>query len=78
MVLAVCSIGQLGWTYVHTQQQAGPIEKQVEQQRDAYQELRRAHTADHSDESAVDALDPGGAIRKGIEAAEHPAAEADH
>ncbi len=78
MVLAVCSLGQLGWTYVHTRQQAEPIEKLVEQQRDAYQELRRAHTADHSDEAAVDALDPGGAIRKAIEAADQPAAEAPH
>jgi hypothetical protein len=78
IVLAVCSMGQMGWTYVSTHRQVEPILEQVEVQRDAYQELRRVHTADHSDEAAVDALDPGGVIRKAIGAAEHPAAEAAH
>jgi hypothetical protein len=78
MVLAVLSVGLLGWTYIQTGQHTKPILKQVELQRDAYQELRRIHVADHSDQIAVDALDPGGVIRKALEAAQPPAAEASH
>jgi hypothetical protein len=45
-----------------------PILQQVEGHRDAYRALRRVHMSDRSDADAVEAFDPGGAIRRTIEA----------
>ena len=68
MALAVLSMGLVGYTYIQTNQNVKAVLKQVETQREAYTELRRVHVNDQSDVTAVEALDPGGAIRKSIDA----------
>ena len=62
------SIGQIGMTYVKTQQEVQPVLANIEHLEHAYKELRRQHTSDNSDEVAVNALDPDAKIRKAIEA----------
>jgi len=62
------SIGQIGVTYVKTQQEMIPALASIEHFEHAYKELRRQHTGDNSDEVAVNALDPDSNIRKAIEA----------
>lgn len=75
MVLAAGAIGWVGTTYLEMRGAVGPAETAIEQQGEAYQALRRAHVGDHSDADAADALDPGGAIRRQIEAQAQAAAE---
>ena len=69
IVLAIGAMGQAGRVYVQTENHIGPVLGLVEHHREAYEELRRLHVADHSDGDAADALDPGGVIRKEIDEA---------
>ena len=63
IVIAALCVVQLGKTYLHTRDAAGTALKHVRHSEEAYQELRKAHTAANEDEAAIETLDPGGKIR---------------
>jgi hypothetical protein len=74
IVLGMGSIGWAGHIYFETQAHVKPALAEITEHHHAYQELRRLHVGDTSDADAAEALDPGGAIRKAIEAEMHVAA----
>ena len=69
IVLAVACIVQLGRTNLHTSHEVTEASEHVHHGEEAYQELRKAHTGANEDEHTVEALDPGGKLRAGNEAA---------
>lgn len=76
IILGAISIGWAVVTFVETRVRLSGIEANIETQHEAYLDLRKAHTGDHADADAADALDPGGVIRKAIAEAAKAAEEA--
>ncbi len=68
IVVGVVAVGQIGLTYVNTHTTVSKAEVEVEHRAEAYKNLRKAHVGDHSDQDAVEGIDPGGVKLKTIEA----------
>jgi Domain of unknown function (DUF4337) len=81
LVLATLCVGQLGRSYFHVSHVVHETEAKIEQSKEAYQDLRKAHTGANEDEKTIEACDPGGKIRasfqEGAPAAEGSEAKAE-
>ncbi len=83
IVLAVICVVQIGRTALHTRGEVVESTEHVQHGEEAYQELRKAHSAANEDEKTVEALDPDGKLRAQNDAAEpatheHGAESAQH
>ncbi len=73
LVLAAVCVVQVSRTALHVRHEVAEATEHVHHGEEAYQELRKAHTAANEDEKTVEALDPGGKLR-----AENDATAASH
>jgi hypothetical protein len=64
LVFAAVCVVQLGRTFVHTRTEVNEASEKVHVSDEAYHELRKAHASAGDDERTVEALDPGGVMRR--------------
>jgi Domain of unknown function (DUF4337) len=67
IALGLISVGQIGVTYARSHATISQAEVRVEHSSEAYKNLRASHVGDKSDDEAVAALDPSGALLKKLQ-----------
>jgi predicted tellurium resistance membrane protein TerC len=64
IAIGICCLGQLSLTFIRTHHAVTGQHAKVERAEEAYQKVVSAHFDSTKDEETVEALDPGGKIRK--------------